>query len=52
MPALDRPPRLGVAIVLFKPVRPKGPERSFELRDARARVRKAARAGLPVSRTG
>jgi hypothetical protein len=48
MPALDWPPRLGVAIVLFKPVRPKGPARSFELRDARARLRKAARAaGLP-----
>lgn len=45
---LDQLPRLGVAIVLFKPTRPRGPARTFKMRDARARVRKAARdAGLP-----
>jgi hypothetical protein len=45
---LDTLPRLGVAVVLFKPIRPRGPARPFKLRDARARVREAARAaGLP-----
>lgn len=45
---LDKLPRLGVAVVLFKPTRPRGPARPFKMRDARARVRDAARvAGLP-----
>ena len=45
---LDQLPRLGVAVVLFTPTRPRGPARPYKLRDARARVRDAARAaGLP-----
>ena len=50
---LDGLPRLGVAIVLFRPIinrfkGTRGPARPYTLRDARARVRDAARAaGLP-----
>lgn len=50
---LDALPRLGVAIVLLHPIinrfkGTRGPARAFTMRDARARVRRAARsAGLP-----
>ena len=50
---LDGLPRLGVAVVLLQPIvnrftGARGPARSFKMRDARARVRDAARAaGLP-----
>ncbi len=45
---LGQLPRLGVAVVLLNPTRPRGPPRPFKMRDARARVRDAARAaGLP-----
>jgi hypothetical protein len=50
---LDQLPRLGVAVVLFQPIvnrfkGTRGPARSFTTRDARARVREAARgAELP-----
>jgi len=50
---LDQLPRLGVAVVLFQPIinrfkGTRGPARAFKMRDARARVRDAARAaGLP-----
>lgn len=50
---LDLLPRLGVAVVLFRPITnrfkgTRGPARPFTMRDARARVRDAARAaGLP-----
>jgi len=50
---LDQLPRLGVAVVLFRPIVNRfkgtlGQARAYKMRDARARVRKAARAaGLP-----
>jgi len=53
---LDTLPRLGVPIVLMRPKRKSQsaaqPPRPFKLRDARARVRKAAtKAGLPADLT-
>ncbi|MBS0240283.1 MAG: hypothetical protein JSR89_17860 [Proteobacteria bacterium] len=47
---LDGLERIGVPIVLLKPLRKKSsPARPFKLRDARARVRRAAKkAGLPM----